>query len=64
MRHKRLIMLAIVFIIGMAGFYIIRRSTVATYEDYERCVKAGGTTQESNPPTCFHPNGTRVTPGR
>jgi hypothetical protein len=62
---KRNITLVLIFIILLGGtWFVVRRdSNVATYDDYQECVRAGGSTIEPNPPTCFHPNGMNITPG-
>lgn len=55
------VIIAAVLGIGLIMFW--QRDTTWSTDDFEACVKAGGTTQESNPPTCIHPNGDRITPG-
>lgn len=64
MNGKKLIVVLFAFTLLVAGWFAVSRtSKVATYNDYYQCIKAGGTTIEPNPPTCFHPNGTNITPG-
>ncbi len=65
MKIKKLIFVLAIFVLLIALWVFNRKgSNVATYEDYQKCVAAGGSTIEPNPPTCFHPNGTNITPGR
>lgn len=60
---KKYIAIIIIIILGIGLFVFWTRVATWSNSDYQECVDAGGSTQESNPPTCFHPNGDRITPG-
>ena len=49
--------------IGLTMIIFWRGEDTWSNDDYQACVDIGGSTQESNPPTCFHPNGDSITPG-
>jgi hypothetical protein len=61
---KKIYILMIALVLGIALFVFLQRKGTWSNSDYQECVNAGGSTQESDPPTCFHPNGDRITPGR
>lgn len=61
---KMYIVIAVALVLGIGLFMFWQRGATWSNGDYQKCVDAGGSTQESNPPTCFHPNGDRITPGR
>ena len=61
---KKMYVVVVIAVLLIAGLFIYwRNAGTWSWNDYQRCADAGGATQESNPPTCFHPNGSRITPG-